>query len=571
MTSVQPSSRPVKLNDLDQVDHHLLTAEDAKLLQETLGHSLSQQKRSFRFQEHEIARKANTFKSLESESTQFHGFFVLFWLGVALMLLKVAANNWRIYGRIQGKNEIVRLMLDKDVLVLGLTDLTLCWSTVFCLLLQRGILKGYLRWDGLGWVIQNIWQTFYLGAVTWWSYHRDWPWTHTVFIVLHCLTMLMKQHSYAAYNGYLSELYHKRNTLRKRLGQLNPNQAKAPEPGHNSSAHDWNADITDSKKSDVRQRSSNLQKFSESQETDQILSLIETIDKSVPLEPNQVSSFRELIEQEIEVLTEGLKGRCSQTNNHYPRNLTIRNFSDFISLPTLVYELEYARTKSINWLYVAEKTAATFGIIVVMIAVSQSWIYPVVVHTMQMKEDGLTVQQRLQEFPWVLSDLLFPFMMEYLLAFYVIWECVNHGHNTVSTNLTQLNALAEITMFADRNFYSDWWNSISWDQFARDWNRPVHNFLFRHVYHSSISAYRLSRVSASLITFLLSACVHELIMLCIFRRLRGYLLILQMSQLPLVALSRTRLMRGRRLLGNIFFWLGIFTAPSLLCSLYLII
>ncbi|KAK4920938.1 Sterol O-acyltransferase 2 (Sterol-ester synthase 2) [Elasticomyces elasticus] len=375
MTSVQLPSRPVELNDLDQVDHYLLTAEDAKLLQETLGHSQSQQKRSFRFQEHEIARKANTFKSLESESTQFHGFFVLFWLGVALMLLKVAANNWRIYGRIQGKNEIVRLMLDKDVLVLGLTDLALCWSTVFCLLLQRGMLKGYLRWDGFGWVIQN---------------------------------------------------------------------AKAPERGHNSSAHDWNADITDSKKSDVRQRSSSLQKFSESQETDQILSLIETIDKSVPLEPNQVSSFRELIEQEIEVLTEGLKGRCSQTNNHYPRNLTIRNFSDFISLPTLVYELEYARTKSINWLYVAEKTAATFGIIVVMIAVSQSWIYPVVVHTMQMKEEGLTVQQRLQEFPWVLSDLLFPFMMEYLLAFYVIWECVtetstqtggiqSHGINSPET------------------------------------------------------------------------------------------------------------------------------------------
>jgi hypothetical protein len=37
--------------------------------------------------------------------------------------------------------------------------------------------------------------------------------------------------------------------------------------------------------------------------------------------------------------------------------------------------------------------------------------------TLRMKEDGLTVQQRLQEFPWVLSDLLFPFMMEYLLAF----------------------------------------------------------------------------------------------------------------------------------------------------------
>jgi sterol O-acyltransferase len=99
----------------------------------------------------------------------------------------------------------------------------------------------------------------------------------------------------------------------------------------------------------------------------------------------------------------------------------------------------------------------------------------------------------------------------------------------------------------------------------------VHSFLLRHVYHSSISTFQLSRLSASLVTFFLSACVHELIMLCLFRRLRGYLLILQMCQLPLVALSRTRLLRGQHLLGNVIFWLGILTGPSLLCSLYLII
>lgn len=136
-----------------------------------------------------------------------------------------------------------------------------------------------------------------------------------------------------------------------------------------------------------------------------------------------MESLRALLEREIELLSDGLRGHFSSTN-HYPRNLTISNFCDFITLPTLVYELEYPRTERVNWVYVAEKTAATFGIIVVMIAVSQNWIYPVVMSTLQMKEKGFTMQQRLQEFPWVLSDLLFPFMMEYLLAFYVIWECV---------------------------------------------------------------------------------------------------------------------------------------------------
>lgn len=54
------------------------------------------------------------------------------------------------------------------------------------------------------------------------------------------------------------------------------------------------------------------------------------------------------------------------------------------------------------------------------------------------------------------------------------------------------------------------------------------------------NAFHLSRPSATLVTFLLSACAHELIMLYIFRRLRGYLLMLQMLQLLLAPLSRTR-------------------------------
>ena len=139
------------------------------------------------------------------------------------------------------------------------------------------------------------------------------------------------------------------------------------------------------------------------------------------------------------------------------------------------------------------------------------------------------------------------------------------------TQPPQLNVLAELTCFADRGFYSSWWNSTSWDEFARDWNRPVHNFLLRHVYHSSISTFKLSRSTATLVTFLLSACVHELVMWCIFKKLRGYLMGMQMMQLPLVSLARTKWMRGRKTLGNVVFWVGIFTGPSFLRSLYLII
>jgi hypothetical protein len=37
-------------------------------------------------------------------------------------------------------------------------------------------------------------------------------------------------------------------------------------------------------------------------------------------------------------------------------------------------------------------------------------------------------------------------------------------------------------------------------------------FLLRHVYASTIAAFRLSKFQASFLTFLLSACIHELVM-----------------------------------------------------------
>lgn len=145
--------------ETEQAGQYLLTAEDAELLQEILKHNLSHQsgeKRKFRFQDLKFTRQLSTFQNLGTTAPQFHGFFVLFWMGVTLMLFRLAANNWRTYGSIWGKNEIIHLMMDKDVMVLGLTDLLLCWSTGFCLILQRVILRGYIRWNGLGWLIQNV-------------------------------------------------------------------------------------------------------------------------------------------------------------------------------------------------------------------------------------------------------------------------------------------------------------------------------------------------------------------------------------------------------------------------------
>lgn len=295
-----------------------------------------------------------------------------------------------------------------------------------------------------------------------------------------------------------------------------------------------------------------------SSEAAEVALIGQAIEAGKPLDAEQFQAFHRVLNTEITILDEELRGKCTTTDNVYPRNLTMYNFIEWTCLPTLVYDLEYPRQERINWWYVAEKSAATLGVIWVMIIISQAYIYPVVVETVRHKEAGMSLDERWKEFPWVVSDMLFPMLLEQLLSWYVIWECL-------------LNVLAELTRFADRGFYGPWWNSKSFDEYARDWNRPVHNFLLRHVYHSSISFFRLSKMQATFFTFLLSAIVHEVLMFCLFKKVRGYLFTFQLTQLPLAAFMKTKMMRGRSTLGNIIFWFGLFIGPSVITSLYLIV
>ena len=50
-------------------------------------------------------------------------------------------------------------------------------------------------------------------------------------------------------------------------------------------------------------------------------------------------------------------------------------------------------------------------------------------------------------------------------------------------------------------------------------------FLLRHVYSSTLSSYKISKNSAMILTFLLSAAAHELVMVVVTKKLR-YVLIL---------------------------------------------
>lgn len=137
-----------------------------------------------------------------ASQSPFRGFFTLFWLAMALLLARIAAWNYRSKGSVFGDAEILHLMVDRDLFTMLGTDVAMCAATSFGFFLQKAIAYDYMTWNGAGWIIQSIWQAFFTGIIIWITFWRDWPWTHTVFIVLHVFVLLMKQHAYSFYNGY---------------------------------------------------------------------------------------------------------------------------------------------------------------------------------------------------------------------------------------------------------------------------------------------------------------------------------------------------------------------------------
>jgi sterol O-acyltransferase len=234
--------------------------------------------------------------------------------------------------------------------------------------------------------------------------------------VLHGIVMLMKQHSYAFYNGYLSSVYKDRQGLLVKLKQLeNISPITAPSPTIPSASSLSIAHLTHQPSAaEYRERRLSLSK-SRAKDPSDMERISEAIDSRKPLDMAQVQVFEGLIKWEIDALADELKGKATESSRFYPNNLNLANHYEYIILPTLVYELQYPRAETINWFYVAEKAAAMVGVIFVMLMVSQEYIYPVYIRTVLMKESGWTLAQRFQEFPWLLSDLLFPFMMEYLV------------------------------------------------------------------------------------------------------------------------------------------------------------
>ena len=98
----------------------------------------------------------------KSEYKDFRGFFILFWVGLAIMVITTMLRNIKDTGhplRVQ-----VWSLLTANVWQLALADIAMVASTYLSMPLQKVFRssKGWLRWEKGGMAIQSIFQAAWL-------------------------------------------------------------------------------------------------------------------------------------------------------------------------------------------------------------------------------------------------------------------------------------------------------------------------------------------------------------------------------------------------------------------------
>lgn len=176
----------------------------------------------------------------------------------------------------------------------------------------------------------------------------------------------------------------------------------------------------------------------------------------------------------------------------YPRNISFNNLCYFWWAPTLVYQPVYPRTAHIRWSFVLKRIAEVFCLSIAIWIASAQYAAPLLQNSLS-----------------TISSLDFPSFLERLMKLSSIsLFCWLAGFFALFQSA--LNALAEVMRFADREFYTDWWNSDSVRRYWSSWNRPVNQFMLRHVYMPLVA--RGCPVGlAQFLVFFFSATLHELL------------------------------------------------------------
>jgi diacylglycerol O-acyltransferase 1 len=220
----------------------------------------------------------------------------------------------------------------------------------------------------------------------------------------------------------------------------------------------------------------------------------------------------------------------------YPSNISIKDMLIFILLPTLDFQLKYPFNPHINIPRFFLRLGEYFLCLTLWIIIILEYCTPLVAECAASfkREDYANAV-------YYFIRLTVPNTYAWLIMFY-------------GTFHVWLNAFSELTGFADKNFYEDWWNSKTLGEYWRKWNLPVHNWLTRHIYFPLIRR-KFSKTWAMLFVFLFSALMHEYLISGVIDKVTLIGFNTMAIQLPFIIVQEKykKYLGGE--VGNVMFWI----------------
>ncbi|CAN1340256.1 Diacylglycerol O-acyltransferase 1B [Linum perenne] len=228
-------------------------------------------------------------------------------------------------------------------------------------------------------------------------------------------------------------------------------------------------------------------------------------------------------------------------NVDYSYDVNFKSLVYFMVAPTLCYQPSYPRTPCIRKGWLVHQFIKLVIFTGLMGFIIEQYINPIIQNSQHPFKGNL-----LYGIERVLK-LSVPNLYVWLCMFY----CFFH---------LWLNILAELLRFGDREFYKDWWNARTIEEYWRMWNmvhrftEPVHKWMVRHIYFPCLR-HKIPKGVAILIAFFVSAAFHELCIAvpCHIFKLWAFLGI--MFQIPLVWLTNVLQQKFKSsMVGNMIFW-----------------
>ncbi|XP_043703493.1 diacylglycerol O-acyltransferase 1A-like [Telopea speciosissima] len=229
------------------------------------------------------------------------------------------------------------------------------------------------------------------------------------------------------------------------------------------------------------------------------------------------------------------KGASKSSNVDYVYDVSFKDLAYFMVAPTLCYQPRYPRTACIRKGWVIRQLVKLIIFTGVMGFIIEQYINPIVQNS---------------EHPWK-GNLLYAIerVLKLSVPTLYVWLCMFYCFFHL-----WLNILAELLCFGDREFYKDWWNAKTIEEYWRMWNMSVHKWMVRHIYFPCLRN-GIPKEVAIVIVFFVSALFHELCIGVPCQISKFWAFIGIMFQIPLVLFTNYLQNKFRNtMVGNMIFW-----------------